>query len=119
MIFMSMGKDYASNLIPVALQIRKVRDYQIHTQQFIIRERKPAVYNNNIIGTFIKVNILSDFPQTSQGDNPNRGFSLLPRRAGCTPCRRTLALFYSCPLGSWDGVLRRTLGLLLDGRILL
>ena len=74
-----MGKDYAPNLIPVAFQIRKVRDYQIHPQQFIIWECKSTVYNNNIVRTFIQVNILSDFSQTSQGDNPNRGFSLLAR----------------------------------------
>ena len=111
-VLMAVGEKYPPYLFPVALQIGEIGDDQVHPQHLVVREGQAAVHYNNVVGAFVQVDVFSDFPQTTQGDNPDRGLSLLAGGACGPPSSGPLSL----PLARGGSLLGRGLGRLGMGR---
>ena len=79
MILVPVGQKHSPYLIRILFNISKIRDYNVHTRHFSIREGHSAVDYYYIIPILNKGHILADFVKTSKWDYSHRGVLALVR----------------------------------------
>ena len=65
-ILMPMRNDHAADVIPVALQVRDVRNDHIHAVEALIRKAHTAVNQNDVFSILVDGQVFADFAQTAE-----------------------------------------------------
>ena len=69
MVLVAVGDEDAADAVPVALQIRHVRDDQVNAQHVLLGEDGAAVHDENIVRIFDDVDVLADLLHAAQGND--------------------------------------------------
>ena len=70
MVFVTVRNYHSDNPVFIRQKIGKIGDDDINSVHFVIRERKPAVYNHNLFLTFEECHVFSDLIQSPDWDYP-------------------------------------------------
>ena len=69
MVLMSMGNHNAANLVSMTAQVGDIRDNQVNTQEFIVRECQAAVNHKDILSILNYRHIFADLIESAQRYN--------------------------------------------------
>ena len=73
----AVGNDNTTHHVPFIIQIGKIGDDKIDPQHIILGEHQAGIDNHNVVVIFEYGHIFADFPQATQGDNPQFLFTQL------------------------------------------
>ncbi len=66
MVFMPVGEDNSSNLVPVLQQVRDVRNHNIHAQQLGLRKHQAGIDHDHVIAPADGHAVHSELAQPAQ-----------------------------------------------------